>query len=76
MSTPSATLTAATEEGARLVVVDCAHGQTAGVYRDGTEPAAALLDDPMVVRAVLERHDEAAGCRCTAALRRRYGVAL
>jgi len=59
--------------GVRVVILDCAHGRTEAAYANGTPPAAQLTD-AAVVQAVIAKHYETEGCRCTLALRRRYGL--
>jgi len=69
----TATLTIGRAEGvapdARRYVVDCPHGTTEALVLPGrdTPPAA------VVVRYLLESHDQAEGCRCTRRLWRQYG---
>ncbi len=74
MTTP-ATLTArdAVEYGPgyRFVEVDCKHGTTTSVYRNGED---LQLSDADIVRVMLLRHHMAERCSCTRRLRKRYGV--
>jgi hypothetical protein len=74
MTTP-ATLTArdAVEYGPgwRSIEIDCEHGTTTSAYKNGDD---LTLADADIVRVMLLRHYEAERCRCTKALRRRYGV--
>jgi hypothetical protein len=57
--------------GYRFIEVDCGHGTTTSVYRNGDDLVVADAD---IVRVMLLRHYYAERCRCTKALRRRYGV--
>ena len=61
--------------GVRSIVLDCEHGRTEAAYANGTALTAAQLADAAVVQAVIARHYETERCRCTAALRKRYGLA-
>ena len=74
----SATLTAtpAPEHGerAKLFTLDCRHGTTTMLVLPAADPAAAVPHEQAVVRLMLLRHYVAERCRCTLALRRRYGL--
>ena len=71
----TATLTAraAPEYGPdwRYIEIDCDHGTTTSAYKNGDD---LQLDDVDVVKVMLLKHYYAERCRCTKALRRRYGV--
>jgi hypothetical protein len=72
---PSATLTArdAAEYGPgwRFIEIDCDHGTTTSVYKNGND---LTLHDTDIVRAMLLEHYDTERCCCTEALRRRYDV--
>lgn len=57
--------------GTRYFEIDCPHAETSAILIP--HESAVLLDDELV-RVLLLRHD-AAGCRCTRPLWRRYGSA-
>ncbi len=57
--------------GARVLSVDCAHATTTITVVPGPLPVA----DALLVRVALVKHFAEEGCRCTKALRQRYGIA-
>lgn len=62
--------------GWRVIAIDCAHGTTTSVYKNGDGPDVLVLSDADIVRATLARHYDAERCRCTRRLRKRYGVGV
>ena len=56
--------------GARLVTLDCPHGATTGLVIPGGGPSL----DVAIVRTILAKHYRTERCRCTRALRVRYGL--
>lgn len=70
----SATLTATDQAGARVLTVDCPHGETSIAYVNGTDPGALQITDAAAAVMALARHYEEERCRCTRKLRRRFGV--
>jgi hypothetical protein len=64
----TATLTAETIAGARVLEVDCPHGRTVCRVVDDE------VTDRAAVRLVVWTHFANEGCRCTRKLRTRYGV--
>ncbi len=69
-----ATLTTEVIAGERALVIDCRHATTTILVTNGTAPDAPQISDVAVVQMGLARHHGEQGCRCTLALRRRYGV--
>jgi hypothetical protein len=68
----TATLTAETIAGSRVIVLACRHGE---LMAAPTVPGATLREtDGAVVATLLRLHYRAERCRCTRKLRRRYGV--
>lgn len=75
--TATATLTVRDAEygaGWRIIAIDCAHGTTTSLYRNGDDAGAVQLSDAAIVRATVARHYLAERCRCTRKLRTRYGL--
>ncbi len=70
-----ATLTARDLAGARVVTVDCRHGETSVAYVNGRTPDAVQLTDAIAATVALLKHHSEERCRCTLDLRQRYGVA-
>ena len=62
-------------EGARAIVVDCDHGTSTAVLMPGCPPETAAAHERAAVRLTIAKHHSVEGCACTAALRRRYGLA-
>jgi hypothetical protein len=73
VSTATLTGRAAPElgDGWRVVTIDCRHGTTTVHYRSSER---SPVTDTDVAQVALTRHYATERCRCTAALRRRYGV--
>ena len=70
----NATLTATDMSGARVLTVDCPHGETSIAYINATTPEALKVTDTAAGVMALARHFDEERCRCTRALRRKYGV--
>ncbi len=70
----NATLTATDMSGARVLTVDCPHGETSIAYINATAPDALKVTDTAAAVMALVKHYGEEGCRCTRALRRKYGV--
>jgi hypothetical protein len=70
----NATLTATDQAGARVVTIDCPHGETSVAYINATNPDALKVTDTAAAVMALARHFDEERCGCTAELRRRYGV--
>jgi len=74
MTTP-ATLTAEPASDLRpnamRDTVDCPHATSTAIVLPGSAPPAAH----QIVQALVLKHFSEEGCRCTLALRRRYGLA-
>jgi hypothetical protein len=57
--------------GRRFIGIDCDHGTTTSVYKNGDD---LQLTDADIVRATVAKHWYTEGCRCTRKLRRWSGV--
>ncbi len=77
MTTP-ATLTSepiAGRDGARLLTLDCRHGQTTmRIFPPPSDPTAATRLERNAARLMVLRHWTEEQCACTDELRRRLGV--
>jgi len=67
----NATLTTEPLDGGTLFVVDCEHGTTEVGLLNGEASGITAAD---AARVALAKHYGEEGCRCTRALRRKYGV--
>ena len=71
------TIAAAPQHGpaARAIVVDCAHGTSTAVLMAGGPPEVVAAHERASVALAIAKHFSEERCRCTAKLRRRYGLA-
>lgn len=71
------TIAATPEHGptAKTLTLDCPHGTSTGVIIPAETPGAFVPHEGATVRLLILKHFSVEGCDCTAALRRRYGLA-
>jgi len=77
MTDATLTIAPSPEHGptAKTLTLDCDHGQTVGVLIPGETLDAYVPHELATVRLLLLKHWSVEGCRCTKALRARYGLA-